>query len=60
MPHEQLFATYLPKAKFIVRTGSFEPFGNVVLQAGIDAPKWFAKDGCLVPGYYEERVEYKG
>lgn len=60
MPHEKLFSTYLPKAKYIIRTGSFEPFGNVVLQSGIDAPKWFAKEGCLVPGYYEERVEYKG
>lgn len=56
MSHEELFATYLPKAKYIVRTGGFEPWGNVVLAAGIDAHKWFEKEGCSVPDYYEERV----
>lgn len=58
MPHREMFQTYLGKAKYIVRTGGFEPFGNVILQAGIDAPKWFRKEGCMVPDYYEERVNY--
>lgn len=58
MPHADLFAEYIGKAKYIVRTGGFEPWGNVVLQAGIDAPKWFQKEGCIVPGYYEERANY--
>jgi ABC-type ribose transport system, auxiliary component len=58
MSHEELFATYLPKAKFIVRTGNFMPWGNVVLTAGIDAPKWFQKEGCVAPDYYEARVNY--
>ena len=49
---------YLPKAKYIVRTGSMMPWGNVVLQAGIDAKKWFQKEGCITPGYYEERASY--
>lgn len=59
MPHQDLFAEYLKKAKYIVRTGGFEPYGNVILQAGIDAPKWFEKEGCIVPGNYEERVNYQ-
>lgn len=56
MPHAQFFAEYLPKAKYIVRTGGFEPWGNVVLAAGIDAHKWFQKEGCVAPDYYEHRV----
>lgn len=59
MSHAELFDTYLKKAKYIVRTGGFEPYGNIILQAGIDAPKWFQKEGCIVPGNYEERVNYK-
>jgi len=58
MPHEELFRTYLPKAKYIVRTGGFEPWGNVVLAAGIDAHKWFQKEGCITPDYYEARAGY--
>lgn len=58
LPHYEMFDTYLSKAKYIVRTGGFEPYGNIVLQAGIDAPKWFEKEGCIVPGNYEERVSY--
>ncbi len=58
VPHKDLFETYLPQAKYIVRTGSFEPWGNVVLVSGIDAPKWFEKPGCEVPDYYEERANY--
>ena len=58
MPHEEFFREYLPKAKYIVRTGNMMPWGNVVLQAGIDAKKWFRKDGCITPEYYAERASY--
>jgi len=60
MVHKELFETYLGKAKYIVRTGGFEPFGNIILQSGIDAGRWFEKEGCIIPGYYEERVEFSG
>ncbi|UWP61115.1 D-ribose pyranase [Ruminococcus gauvreauii] len=59
LPHEKLFARYLPGAKYIVRTGDFMPWGNVVITAGIDAPKWFKKEGCMIPDYYEERAGYE-
>lgn len=58
IPHAQLIAEYLEKAKFIVRTGAFEPWGNVILRSGIDAPTWFLKPGAKVPDYYQERVDY--
>lgn len=54
--HAELFEYYLPRAKYIVRTGDFMPWGNVVLVAGIDAHKWFQKPGCITPDYYAERA----
>lgn len=54
--HEELFNYYLPRAKYVVRTGDFMPWGNVVLVSGIDAHKWFQKPGCITPDYYEERA----
>ena len=56
VPHRELMEKYLPQAKYIVRTGGFEPWGNIVLASGIDANKWFQKEGCIVPDYYEERA----
>lgn len=58
LPHADLIATMPLKAKYIVRTGAFEPWGNVVLRSGVDAPLWFQKPGTIVPDYYESRAEY--
>lgn len=58
MPHYDMFAEYLPKAKYIVRTGDLMPWGNVILKAGIDAKKWFQKPGCITPDFYAERASY--
>ena len=57
--HQEILDTYLAKAKYIVRTGSMEPWGNVVLVGGIDAHKWFAREGCITPDYYAERAARK-
>ena len=59
IPHAQLIAEYPAKAKYIVRTGGFEPWGNVILCSGVDAPTWFQKPGVKVPDYYQQRVDYK-
>jgi len=59
IPHEQLIAVMPAKAKYIVRTGAFEPWGNVILRCGVDAPVWFAKPGTQVPTYYESRAGYQ-
>ncbi len=58
IPHDELITVYPAKAKFIVRTGAFEPWGNVILRSGVDAPIWFEKPGTKVPDYYEERANY--
>ncbi|MBM7023891.1 MULTISPECIES: D-ribose pyranase [Treponema] len=58
IPHEALLE-YKKKAKYIIRTGGFEPWGNVVLCCGVDAPVWFQKEGVITPDYYSERANYK-
>ena len=45
-------------AKVIVRTGNFNPWGNVALVAGVKAPVWFSKPGVVAPDFYTERVKY--
>jgi D-ribose pyranase len=61
VPHSQFIAEYPAKAKFIVRTGAFEPWGNLALCSGVDAPAWFSDGrGIVVPEYYRSRVSYRG
>jgi D-ribose pyranase len=56
-PHAQILSELAAKAKFIVRTGAFDPWGNIVLYSGVDVPKWFTKPGTLVPEYYASRMK---
>lgn len=60
IPHSEIMGHYPTNAKVIVRTGAFEPWGNVILYSGVDAPIWFKKEGTIVPDYYKERANYKG
>ncbi|MBN1265719.1 MAG: D-ribose pyranase [Anaerolineales bacterium] len=54
--HELILSEMAKKAKVIVRTGAFDPWGNILLYSGVDAPIWFSKDGLNVPDEYAERV----
>lgn len=48
----------IPKtAKAIVRTGAFDPWGNVALTSGIDVANWFSKEGLIMPENYRHRME---
>ena len=57
VPHEQILTEMAAKAKVIVRTGAFDPWGNILLYSGVDAPVWFSKPGLKVPEVYQKRVE---
>lgn len=59
IPHAEIMEGFPKKAKVIVRTGAFEPWGNIILYSGVDAPVWFRKEGTIAPDYYEERANYK-
>jgi simple sugar transport system permease protein/D-ribose pyranase len=57
IPHQQILSEMAAKAKVIVRTGAFDPWGNILLYSGVDAPVWFAKPGLKVPEVYAKRVD---
>ena len=57
IPHEAILNEMAAKAKVIVRTGAFDPWGNILLYSGVDAPVWFSKPGLKVPDVYRKRVE---
>jgi D-ribose pyranase len=56
-PHSQILTGFASTAKFIVRTGAFDPWGNILLYSGVDVPKWFTKAGTVVPEYYASRMK---
>jgi len=58
IPHEEIMAKMPGAAKYIVRTGGFDPWGNVVLISGVDAHRWFDKPGVITPDYYKKRASY--
>lgn len=59
IPHADLIRQMPSQAKVIIRTGAFEPWGNVLLYSGVDAPRWFDKEGTVIPDYYEKRANYQ-
>lgn len=56
-PHQQILTEMALKAKVIVRTGAFDPWGNILLYSGVDAPEWFAKPGTVAPEYYAAKLK---
>jgi D-ribose pyranase len=56
-PHAEILTELAAKAKFIVRTGAFDPWGNIILYSGVDVPSWFAKADTVVPEYYASRMK---
>lgn len=57
VPHARIMTEMAAKAKVIVRTGALDPWGNILLYSGVDAPIWFAKPGVKVPAAYQERIK---
>lgn len=57
IPHETILGEMAHMAKVIVRTGAFDPWGNILLYSGVDIPKWFAKKGTVPPDYYEKKLK---
>jgi simple sugar transport system permease protein/D-ribose pyranase len=59
VPHERLLTEIAHQAKVIVRTGAFDPWGNILLYAGVDVPRWFDKPGVIAPDYYAKKLKKK-
>lgn len=56
VPHERMLTEIPARAKAVVRTGAFDPWGNILLVSGVDVPAWFARPGVVVPDYYRDRM----
>ena len=56
IPYDTFMATLPQTAKYIVRTGSFEPYADIALISAVDAPRWFNRPGVVVPPVYEGRA----
>ncbi len=54
--HEAILGELAAKAKVIVRTGAFDPWGNIVLGSGVDVRRWFDKPGVVAPEYYAKKL----
>lgn len=54
--HAEVLGELALAAKVIVRTGAFEPWGNIGLYCGVDVPKWFGGDGVVAPPYYADKL----
>jgi D-ribose pyranase len=57
VPHGDMLTVMAAKAKVIVRTGAFDPWGNIALSSGVNVPVWFSKPGTRVPEYYADRMK---
>jgi simple sugar transport system permease protein/D-ribose pyranase len=55
--HEAILSEMAAKAKVIVRTGAFDPWGNILLYSGVDVPAWFSKPGVVAPDYYAKKLK---
>jgi D-ribose pyranase len=56
IPHARILGEMAGKAKVIVRTGAFDPWGNILLYSGVDVPRWFDKPGVVAPDYYAKKL----
>ena len=54
-PHDEILASMAQEAKFIVRTGAYDPWGNIGLHCGVDVEKWFSADHVTLPDYYASK-----
>lgn len=54
-PHEDILASMAFEAKFIVRTGAYDPWGNIGLHSGVDIDKWFSAEHVTLPDYYASK-----
>lgn len=54
--HAEMLGEMAQRAKIIIRTGAFNPWGNIGLVCGVDVPRWFDEPGVVVPDYYQDRM----
>lgn len=53
--HTRMLSDVAASARVIVRTGAFNPWGNIGLVCGTDPDAWFAIPGTVMPDEYAQR-----
>ncbi len=56
VPNERMISEIANNAKVIVRTGAFNPWGNVAMVCGTIPEEWFQIPGIEMPASYQERA----
>lgn len=54
--HEVILSEMAVRAKVIVRTGAYDPWGNI-LCIQVSMPKWFSKPGVVAPPEYAKKLK---
>lgn len=57
VPHERIISEYANLAKGIIRTGDYNPWGNIFLQSGTDPYAWFENEKLVMTDFYKKRIE---
>jgi simple sugar transport system permease protein/D-ribose pyranase len=57
VPNERMLGEVAHNAKVIVRTGAFNPWGNIGMVCGTIPDEWFAIPGTVMPESYRQRRE---
>jgi len=57
IPHERILSVYSNAVKSIIRTGDYNPWGNIILQSGTDPYAWFENKELTMPDFYKKRIE---
>ncbi len=60
VPHARMLGDLAHGAKVIVRTGAYNPWGNIGLVCGTDPREWFAMPGTVMPEEYRQRRSRMG
>lgn len=55
VPHARMLSDVAASARVVVRTGAFNPWGNIGLVCGTDPDAWFALPGTVMPEAYVAR-----
>jgi D-ribose pyranase len=55
VPNDRMLGEVAHSAKVIVRTGAFNPWGNIALICGTVPAEWFTIPGTVMPEWYRQR-----
>lgn len=55
--HEDILGNIASQAVAVIRTGAYNPWGNIALVSGTDPFAWFNDPEVKAPPFYEKRIQ---